>query len=315
MTIHAREFVSRPGPAQPGPVARACLVAATAITLGVSVSGCGFSVLGRHHDVTEKSAAGPARAPQSTSENKLAEFREQAALAPKEPYWTFRIAQACLESDSTARGEAALRECLQRDPCYQPALSLLSKLEFDSGRHDEAIRMLEAARSGGSACPAKLAPELLADLALHYDAIGRADLAEGVMNSMSQSERRAAGSAGVYLTLRGSDPAPASALAEWAVYDEPHSAVTQNNYGITKLRAGDPKAARKAFEEAIKLDPKLPGPYYNLAILEKFYAFDDAAAANWFKKYRERANDDPDNLADLLEKSGPKELAQKRGEK
>jgi len=315
MTIGARGV--DPGPKPRSLPARALLSAPVILALGVSAAGCGagrFIGLGSD-DVTEHRAAAPARAPESSLESHLAEYREQATLSPKEPYWPFRIARAWVDADSLAPAETELRASLERDPCYAPALSLLSKLYFDAGRHDEAIRMLEAARSGGSACPGKLPPELLTDLALHYDAIGRGDLAESVMNSLSSGERRAVGSAGVYLTLRGSDPAPATQLAEWAVYDQPHSAVTQNNYGITRLRAGDPGAARKAFEEAIKLDPKLPGPYYNLAILEKFYAFDDEAAANWFKQYREYASDDPDGLANLLEKSGPKELAQKRGDK
>jgi Flp pilus assembly protein TadD len=84
------------------------------------------------------------------------------------------------------------------------------------------------------------------------------------------------------------------------VRDEPKRAANQNNYGITRLRAGDPDGAREAFQKAIKLDPTLPGPYYNLAILEKFYLFDDAAAAKWYAAYRARSSDDPDGLAHVF---------------
>ena len=74
----------------------------------------------------------------------------------------------------------------------------------------------------------------------------------------------------------------------------------QNNFGITKLRAGDVRAAREAFLAAIELDAKLPGPYYNLAILEQFYTFDEPAARRWFDAYWQRAKDDPDSLVRAL---------------
>ena len=299
---------------------RALLSSAALIALGLSSSGCGFSLFGhfigwRPHAVTERRAQGSAPIPLAGVEGRVAEYREQEKLAPREPYWPFAIAVAYADADSLIRAELELRQALDRDPCYAPALSLLSKLEFDAGRHDEAIRMLEAARTGASACPGTLSPELLAGLALHYDAIDRPDLAEAIMNSVPQDARRSLGSSAVYLTLRGSDPAPAADLAESDVHRHPHSAVSQNNYGIVKLRAGDPDAARKAFDQAIEIDPKLAGPYYNLAILEKFYAFDDQAAARRFKEYRERASDDPDGLAQVFEKNPGKELAQKRSEK
>jgi Tfp pilus assembly protein PilF len=74
------------------------------------------------------------------------------------------------------------------------------------------------------------------------------------------------------------------------------SAVNLNNFGITRLRAGDVDAARRAFARAIDRNPALPGPYYNLAILEKFYVFDEAAAARWFSQYWSRSTEDPDSL-------------------
>jgi Flp pilus assembly protein TadD len=83
------------------------------------------------------------------------------------------------------------------------------------------------------------------------------------------------------------------------------SAVNHNNYGITKLRAGEPETAREAFLTAIEIDPSLPGPYYNLAILEKFYRFNDEAAVKWFGLYQERSRDDPDGLIDVFAESAP----------
>ena len=318
MTIHAR--VSSRRPVSAPAIARRLFSSVALLTLALSSNGCGFSLLGhfigwRPHAVTERKTANvPSTAPAGI-ESQVTEFREQEKLAPKEPYWPYAIASAYADADSLIRAESELRASLDRDPCYAPALSLLSKIEFDAGRHDEAIRMLEAARTGASACPGTMSPELLTGLALHYDAIDRPDLAESIMNSVPEGSKKSLGAAAVYLTLRGQDPAAAADLAEADVHRHPHSAVSQNNYGIVRLRAGDPEAARKAFEEAISIDPKLAGPYYNLAILEKFYALDDQAAARRFKEYRELASDDPDGLADVFEKNAAKELAQKRSEK
>jgi Tfp pilus assembly protein PilF len=97
------------------------------------------------------------------------------------------------------------------------------------------------------------------------------------------------------------------------VRDDPKSGACRNNYGITRLRAGDPAAAREALQAAIQIDPRLPGPYYNLAILEKYYALDDAAAERSFGQYWERSHADPDRLAQALAPGhGPKDLAERK---
>jgi Flp pilus assembly protein TadD len=236
--------------------------------------------------------------------------RAQAAQLPDEPFWPYRLAELNLAADSTRAAEAALRVALVRDRSYAPALALLSKIEFDAGRHAEAIRMLEDARARVEDFPDGFPPQLVSGLALHYDAIGRVERADSLMATIATGDRKAVREAGVYLALRGADPAAAAAPAGADLKDNPKSAVRHNNYGITRLRAGDPVAARKAFDQAIALDPSLPGPYYNLAILEKFYLFEDREAARWFQAYRQRSNADPDSLAGVFE-GAQKPVAQK----
>jgi tetratricopeptide (TPR) repeat protein len=237
----------------------------------------------------------------------MAEAREQAALAPKEPYWPYRMGELYLAADSIAKAEAALRASLDNDPGYAPALALISKLYYDTGRHQDAIRLLEAART--RAGDVGLPPALLAGLALHYEAMDRPDLSRQALAGVPRTAGRGTVSALVYVLLRGDRPDSASGLAVAARDDNPRSAANQNNFGITRLRAGDPEGARKAFTEAIRIDPKLPGPYYNLAILEKFYALDDAAGAKWYRAYRERSSNDPDSLAAVFGKPASHELA------
>ena len=270
-----------------------------------TLSGCGAQVLKHRSEPVERPAAPKLTATQL----KVLEAREQMAIAPNEPYWPYRLGEIYLESDSLPRAEAALRTSLHRDSSYAPALSLLSKLYYDAGRHQEAVEMLESARAQAAA--GAVPPGLLAGLALHYEALGRRDIAGGLVREVPGSARGDSRSATVYVTLRGEDPAAATDLASSALHDDGRSAVNHNNYGITRLRAGDPKAARDAFLRAIDIDPRLPGPYYNLALLEHFYLFDDEAAAEWLKAYRQRAGEDPDGLFEAIAKGAGKPLAEK----
>ena len=96
------------------------------------------------------------------------------------------------------------------------------------------------------------------------------------------------------------EPDSAVAVAAAGGTQDRAGAVRHNNQGLDRMRAGDLEAAQGAFREAIRLDPRLAGPYYNLTVLEKLYRLDDASAANWFRLYRERASEDPDGIAEKM---------------
>ena len=278
------------------------LVAASA-----SLTGCGMR-LGAHRS---DPVARPEEPRLSEPERKIQDAREQSGLDPTGPYWPYRLGQIYLEADSAARAEAALKSSLRRDPTYAPALSLLAKLYYGAGRHHDGVELLEAARARAASSPGGVPPGVIGGLALHYEAMGRHDLASALAGTTARGEAGGSRSALVYVTLRGEQPGAAAEQARAALDDDPRSAVNQNNYGITRLRAGDPRGARNAFLKAIEIDPKLPGPYYNLSILERFYLFDDEAAGRWLKAYRERASEDPDGLFGLAEKGEAKPLAGK----
>jgi tetratricopeptide (TPR) repeat protein len=280
--------------------------------LGVALAGCSLRTLAHPMGLGERA---PARREPATPSSKIDEAKAQSAASPAEPYWPYHLAQLYLESDSTARAEAALGSAIARDSLYAPALSLLSKIDFDAGRHAQAIERLEAARAHADRFPGgTFPPVLLADLALHQEALGRHDRARELIAELPRSMRNETVSTSTYLALRGDAPDSAGALATAALHADPRSAANQNNYGITRLRAGDLDAARHAFGAAIEIDPRLPGPYYNLAILERFYALDDAAGARWFGLYRQRSGDDPDGLAQVFEKHETKTVAEKKDE-
>ncbi|HTM57172.1 MAG TPA: tetratricopeptide repeat protein [Candidatus Udaeobacter sp.] len=278
--------------------------------MAVGSSGCAVrSVAHRANLVASRVGIVP-----ETTASREATAREKCASAPAEPYWPFQLAELYVDADSIGQAESALRESLHRDAHYAPALSLLSKIYFESGRHEQAIRLLETARGGSGELPGEAPPELAADLAIEYDAVDDLARARATLADV-RGESKSLTSARVYLTLRGTHPDSAASLAADAVNEDGHSAANHNNYGIAQLRAGDVEGARRSFLKAIDLDSKLAGPYYNLAILDEFFVFDDDAALKWFRAYRERSHADPDSLEAVFERIGSSKLVGKDGER
>lgn len=259
----------------------------------ILLSGCGAGNMFRHRRVGRDMPRSRHSQTAALQQNARSEVREQRDAS--DPYWAYEKARHHM-GDSTAVAEHELAEALALDPAYAPALALLSKLYFEQQRHAEGVSLLEAVRQHPGTWPAHDRAQLLAGLALHEDALGNAEQARLAMAEALTELPRDNASAVVYLALRGSAPDSAAGLAEEALRRNSKSAVSRNNAGIAKLRAGDVEGARRAFESAIERDASLPGPYYNLAILEKYYRLDDSAAGLWFAQYWNRSHDDPDGL-------------------
>jgi len=282
------------------------------------LAGCGGSLrrVGLGSGAAASRASSAATSPRSARpahetgfEKDVRETREAARLAPTEPYWPYHLAEIFAAADSTPAAEEALSDALARDPAYAPALALRSSFDARAGRHEAAISLLEGALARPDAFPDGPPRELVESLALHYDALGKHDRAQALLTS-ARAGKGAPSPALVYLTLEGARPEDAAPLAERAVKNDPRSAVNQNNWGITLLRNGDPIAARRSFEWATRLDPRLAGPWYNLAIVQKYYLFDDSTAASSFAEYWQRSRRDPDGLAVIFGRTEKKPLAQ-----
>jgi Flp pilus assembly protein TadD len=244
----------------------------------------------------------------ATPRERIAEARARAATAPAEPYWPYHAAELYRSLGEPDSALDAVRGALARNAGYAPALALFSRLEYDAGRHDDAIAVLESARLAAHRADAELGAELLAGLALHLAAAGRGAEAVEALNAAPRS--RATDATAAVIAFGQSRGAAAAKLAEEALEHHPASAACQNNAGIARLSVGDVAGARKALLEAIELDPTRPGPYYNLTILEKYYALDDDAAARWLAKYRTLSSDDPDGLGATLAVPDTKDLAE-----
>lgn len=129
-------------------------------------------------------------------------------------------------------------------------------------------------------------------------------LAASVAPGGGGAERELAAALEAYVELRGDEVARAAAPARTAWRADSTNAVRLNNYGITRLQAGDVAGAERAFRTALRRAPELPGPWYNMAILSAFYRMDSAEGRRWFAHYQERATEDPDRLDQALAEAG-----------
>ncbi len=247
-------------------------------------------------DATTKTAGTP--------HDPLGEARAHMQQNPSEPFWPYRIAQLQSAAGFAPQAEDALRTAIARDSAYVPALTELSRMLYDQGRYDEGVKLLAPVREHRVPMPAADRAAVLSGLALHEAARGRDDAARATLDELAHDERDDAVGASAWLAVRGSENATALTLTEKAVSAAPKSAANHNNRGIALLRAADPDAAAREFERAIELDPSRPGPYYNLAILERWYRLDHAAAAKRFQQYWTRSHSDPDSLYAELGRAG-----------
>ena len=231
----------------------------------------------------------------SRREAALADARGRSAEFPAEPYWPYRMGEVYAAMDSTAQATTALRTALARNADYAPAISLLSRIQYDADEHAEAIAMLDAYIAAHADAP----DELRAALALHLDAVDETARAESVMATCTGKSGDVY-AARAYVSLRGNTPGTALAAARAALDANDKSAVNYNNYGVALLHTGQPVEARDAFRKALERDPSLPGALYNMSIVAVFYFFDENVGRQWFDRYTQVALEDPDDLASVF---------------
>jgi tetratricopeptide (TPR) repeat protein len=295
------------------PFARALAVGA----LLAPLAGCSVLHLGHaapSGDVTGVTAQarpngkkGHDKQPDTSALDPLAEAQLRGEEQPSEPWWPYQAATLEAKAGRPAEAEASLRSAVARDSGYAPALSALSRTLYEQGRHEEAIRMLAPVREGRVTMSDGERATLLAGLALHEAALGRnADARE----TASALPRDAAASVNGYLAVRGTDFDAADKATASALVVARESSALHTNRGIALLRAADPDAAEKEFLRAIEIDPTRAAPYYNLAILERWYRLDAAAAAVRFKQYWNLSHADPDSLYAELGHGAPATVAE-----
>ncbi len=289
--------------------------------LGGLASGCGAPPAGDGWATTpekghDKKRSRHGREPEPTfAGDPLGEARARAQEDPGEPWWPYRAAELETAARQPAAAESSLRAALARDSTYAPALTHLSRLLFEQGRHEEAVRLLAPVRDHRVSLGPDERAAALAGLALHESALGHDDEARAALELLGREARADAAGVAAYLAVRGRSADSAAKLTEAAVAAAPGSAANHNNRGIALLRAADPDGAASEFERAIALDPSLPGPYYNLTILERWYRLDPVAASKRFQEYWTRSHADPDSLYAELGHGSPIPVAEEGAHK
>lgn len=226
------------------------------------------------------------------------ELAARETAEPDEPYWPHAQGVIHLTRGEVTRALDDFQRALDRNPDYAPALSHLSALEYETGAHAVALERLAASQERHAQTGRSFPTPLLAALVLHADALDQLDLVDRWLPALIDDPQTAG--VGAYLLLRGDGFSRAATPARAAAQANPESAPDQNNLGVTRLMSGDPEAAAQAFQAARDLDPELPGPHYNLALLEAFFLLDTDTARENFARYRSLATEDPDRLSDLL---------------
>lgn len=276
------------------PVLRSLLAALALTAFATPLTGCA------HLPLFSRSARAPRtpRAAVVTAPANAVNAPSAASLSPAAPSAAdaqVSAARAALAS-APEQAEQSLLAALSTDPHHAAAIGLLARLYYGQGRYAEGVEALRVAQEQPDAFESADRAKLLAALALMQDALGEAVAAREAVARAHRASARDAGSAALYLELRRPTAAGPEELSRTVERSAGGDAAALNNVGIAKLRRGDVDGARRAFESAITRDSALPGPYYNLAILEQWWRHDRDAASRRFAQYWRLSHDDPDGL-------------------
>jgi len=258
-----------------------------ALLCGIAViAGCGYGF------------GGAAQSDPQSGDLSRADFtraRSMGYQAPDQPFWPHRLAELHLAEGSADSAVSFLDQALALDPDYLPSVSLRSQVYYSQSEHQAALSLLQATHDRLGALP----DELIAAMALNYEALEDFEQADALFASLDPRRETNEGVL-LYHQLGSEDYLESLELAQRAIQHEPTVAAHHNNYGIALLYDGRPDEARAHFQEALKLEPSLAGPLYNLAIVERFYLFDDDLGRDYLNRYLAIANDDPDGLVEAF---------------
>jgi tetratricopeptide (TPR) repeat protein len=259
-----------------------------------SVTGCSWLGVSSGGDTAVVVENGTETTPEQVAAART-KITDKLNRYPNEPYWPFRMGEIYAAVDSTEKSVLYLRAALDKEPGYAPAAALLSKLYYETSNFEAAVSLLDTVLARDPSAP----DAIRAALALNLEALGDFDRASSVLDGCTgnSTEVRAVRT---FVNLRGQNPGSSLETAKEALEIDSKSAVNHNNYGIALLIAGKPFEARESFREALRIDERLPGALYNMAIVEAFYFFDEQSGRRWFDRYKLYASDDPDDLETQL---------------
>lgn len=184
------------------------------------------------------------------------------------------LAQIYLDEQQYDRAIVLLENELKATPNDAQAMTLLASALMSKGQHARAAELMQQALATNDA------PELRTVLGLSLLRSGQANSAlpqlEAALKKDPKQTAAAASLVGLYLS-KGQN-AKAVALATQLSTQQPDNAGFQNLLGLSRQRSGDAPGAQKAYEAAVKLDPRLTTAQVNLARLDAAAGRFDAAS-------------------------------------
>lgn len=223
------------------------------------------------------------------------------------------LAQIYIGEKNIDRAIESLEAYLKGQPGDTQAVQLLASAHMAQGRHARAAQMMqETLRTQDR-------PALHALLGMSLLGGGRfADAVTELETALRKDPAQfAAGTALANLYLHSGQPEKALRLADGLLKRRPRDPGLLNLAGVARAAAGQPAAARAAFEEAGRIDPAFAAPQVHLARLDIAAKAYDAAAArlNAVLRADDRNIDAIGELARLAELRGQAAEAQRWYEK
>ncbi|UCE02307.1 MAG: tetratricopeptide repeat protein [Candidatus Latescibacterota bacterium] len=201
-------------------------------------------------------------------------LQREAAAQPHatEPlYQLALLAYAERRSDDAVR---ALHEALQRDPDYEPALTLWARLLFESGRSAEGV--LWFARRPHAAWP----EAVQLNLALLLADVGQSEVARRMLHELQEGVHAQAAAANLaWLDLVAGDAESATARLETLALGDDMAPQVLNNLALAHLHNGDVEASAGMLDILVQEHPDFAPAQLNRALLLRYFLFDDEAAA------------------------------------
>lgn len=210
----------------------------------------------------------------ATSGGDLETLRAEAAASPSAAEPVYQMALLHYGERRPEAALVALRQALDRDADYVPALCLLAKLLHDTGRSAEGLRYFRRREAAAWPEPVRL------NLALLYADAGNTVQARKLLQGLTAGAWADAAHVNLaYLDLVDVEHLAARQRleADRAAYRDAPEVL--NNLALARLQAGDVPGAAKLLHDAAVHHPDFAPAQFNLALLLRHYLFDDEGAA------------------------------------
>jgi FimV-like protein len=225
-----------------------------------------------------------------------AAFEQATRLEPKNASFHNNLAASFIRSGKQGSGVAEFEKALELDARNSTARLNLASLYLERKQYRRALSYLDTAEIRQSKDPVLL----LALVEAYYGAAQAQSARETALRlaRIPGVEPNVHFSLGLVLAEHGEYPLAAGQFE--AIPADERDVAAEMNLGMAYSRLKNFEAARAAYEDAIRMDPKNPEPYYHVGIAESTLGKHDAAV-DWMTEAHNLAPSRPDISLALVE--------------